>query len=267
MIETGLFIIIGIYFSGTGNTKHCVEYFTSRVEIGTECFSIEDRRAVAKLNESDKHDTVVFGFPVYYSNIPKIAKDFIYRNKAAFKGKKVFIITTKGLFNAFAVGYAREIFMECGAEFIGSLQLNMPDNIRDMFVMEICFTKNYKKVIIKAYNKITKAAEKFIAGSLPKSGLNPFNYIIGFLLKILWFYPKTDKYIKAPKVNPGKCTGCGKCEKLCPMRNIKITDGKAVSGGMCTICYRCFNNCPVKALTVLGNKVYDQYTFDSANFK
>ena len=253
--------MLGIYFSGTGNTRHCVERFVSEIDSNTKCFSIEDNGVI---NEMEQQKTIVFGFPIYYSNIPKIAKDFISENKKSFADKKVFIITTKGLFNAFGVGYARRMFKDCGAEFIGSLQLNMPDNIRDMLIMEIAFSKNYKKVIDKADRKIIKAAEKFKAKNPTKSGLNPFNYIIGFILKILWFYPKTDKYINAPKVVHDKCNGCGKCVKLCPMQNLKIADGKAVSSAQCTICYRCFNNCPAKALTILGNKVYDQYNFEKA---
>ena len=37
---------------------------------------------------------------------------------------------------------------------------------------------------------------------------------------------------------------CGKCEKLCPMNNIKIVDNKVVQNNQCTMCYRCINNCP-----------------------
>jgi len=252
--------MIGIYFSGTGNTKYCVERFASLADANAKSLSIEDKTVISELSAQE---TIIFGFPIYYSNIPKIAKDFITKNKDVFANKKVYIITTKGLFNAFGVGYAVRLFKDCGAEFIGSSQFNMPDNIRDMLIMEIAFGKNYKKTIEKADKKIANATAKFKSGKLQKSGLNPLNYIIGFFLNILWFYPKTDKYINAPKINADKCSGCGKCVKLCPMSNIKIVDGKAFSADKCTICYRCFNNCPAKALTILGRKVYDQYTFEN----
>ena len=253
--------MIGIYFSGTGNTRHCVERFVSAIDGDSKCYSIEDGEAINALKQQK---TVVFGFPVYYSNLPKIVKDFITENKDSFKDKKVFIIATKGLFNAFGVGYARRMFADCGAEFIGSLQPIMPDNIRDLKIMEVAFDYSKDgKIIEKANVKIARAAEKFKSGKRMKSGLNPLNYIIGFFLKILWFYPKTDKYITAPKVDLTKCNGCGKCVELCPMRNIEIADKKAVSGDKCTVCYRCFGNCPTQALTVLGDKVYGQYDIGS----
>jgi len=255
--------MVGIYFSGTDNTRLCVERFVSAIDNSANSYSIENKESVTALLQ---HETVVFGFPVYYSNLPKIAKDFIAENRQDFKGKKVYIITTKGLFNAFGVGYARRMFADCGAEYIGSSQFNMPDNIRDMLIMEMAFSKNYRKIIDKADRKILKAAAKFKAGKPTKSGFNPLNYMLGFFLKILWFYPKTDEYITAPKVNAEKCNGCGKCAELCPMNNIKIVGGKAVSSAKCTICYRCFNNCPTKALTILGSKVYDQYSITGEDY-
>ncbi|MCL2086282.1 MAG: EFR1 family ferrodoxin [Oscillospiraceae bacterium] len=252
--------MLGIYFSGTGNTRHAVERFVSEVDSTAKSLSIEDGGI---LDELEKNEMFVFGFPVYYSNIPKIAKDFIIENKASFKGKKVFIIATKGLFNAFGVGYARRIFADCGAEFIGSSQFNMPDNIRDLKIMEVAFDYSKDgKILEKTDKKIAKAADKFKASKRQKSGLNPLNYIIGFFLKILWFYPNTDSYITAPKVDTEKCNSCGLCVKLCPMKNLTIADEKAVSGDKCTVCYRCFGNCPTQALTVLGDKVYGQYVFE-----
>lgn len=253
--------MIGIYFSGTGNTSYCVKKFTSSIDKNIKCFSIEDNNII---NEIKQHKIIILGFPIYYSNIPKIVKDFLSYNKKIFKGKKVFFITTKGVFNAFGVGYAVKTIKNFGGSFIGSLQLNMPDNIRDMLIMEILFSKKYSNIIVKADMRIEKAAIKFKENKTVISGLTPFNYIIGFILKHLWFYPKTDAYISAPNINYDKCNGCGKCASLCPTKNINVINKKAVCADKCTLCYRCFNNCPQKAITVLGKKVYDQYTFEKS---
>jgi ferredoxin/flavodoxin len=248
--------MIGIYFSGTGNTKHCVERFVFEIDSNAKCFSIEDKGLFSELF---KHDTVVFGFPIYYSNVPKIVKDFITENQSSFRNKKVFIIATKGMFNAYGIVCAAKMFRTCGAEISGSLQLIMPDNIRDLLIMELAFTKKYGKVIAKADNKIEKAAKRFKTDKPTESGLSVLNHTVGFVLKILPFYPKTDKYIKAPEIDNAKCSKCGLCTKICPMKNLILSENRIISGENCTMCYRCFNNCPQKALTVLGNKVYDQY--------
>jgi len=44
------------------------------------------------------------------------------------------------------------------------------------------------------------------------------------------------------------CVGCGTCERVCPMNNIKIVDGKSIIGDVCTTCLACFHWCPVEAI-------------------
>ena len=65
----------GIYFSGTGNTKFCVERFLER--LGGKAYSIEDGGAAKALAEDTE---IVLGYPIYYSNLPVIMRDFITRN-------------------------------------------------------------------------------------------------------------------------------------------------------------------------------------------
>ncbi len=45
------------------------------------------------------------------------------------------------------------------------------------------------------------------------------------------------------------CTGCGICEKICPVHTIRISDtGKPVWGKACTQCLGCINRCPAHAI-------------------
>jgi Pyruvate/2-oxoacid:ferredoxin oxidoreductase delta subunit len=138
----------------------------------------------------------------------------------------------------------------------------MPENIRDLRVtMLYTGEKLDKKMIKKADKKIAQATEMFKNGVYTRSGLTPLNYIVGMVLNWLPFYPKTDKYITAPKVNAAKCDGCVNCVKLCPMGNISIAEKRVSSGNKCTVCYRRCKRCPAQALTVLGKQVYGQYNF------
>ena len=43
--------MIGIYLSGTGNTKHCVEKLLSIIEPGAEAFPIESEISIDKIKE------------------------------------------------------------------------------------------------------------------------------------------------------------------------------------------------------------------------
>ena len=64
--------MIGIYFSGTGNTKYCVDKFLKEYDCSKNSFSIEDNETLEMIKESNE---IVIGYPVQYSNIPEILRD------------------------------------------------------------------------------------------------------------------------------------------------------------------------------------------------
>lgn len=49
----------GVYFSGTGNSKYCVETFLREYGVGGQAVSIEDKNAVAEIQ---KHEEIVMGY-------------------------------------------------------------------------------------------------------------------------------------------------------------------------------------------------------------
>ena len=44
--------MIGVYFSGTGNTKFCVDKFLKEYDCSKNTFSIEDKEALEMIKES-----------------------------------------------------------------------------------------------------------------------------------------------------------------------------------------------------------------------
>ena len=53
------------------------------------------------------------------------------------------------------------------------------------------------------------------------------------------------------KINDN-CTTCGVCTKVCPVRNIKIENGKAEykDAAACEACLACAHACPSKNITI-----------------
>ena len=47
---------------------------------------------------------------------------------------------------------------------------------------------------------------------------------------------------------PAHCVGCGICEKICPMDNIRLVAERPVFGGNCISCLACFHWCPQEAI-------------------
>lgn len=168
------------------------------------------------------------------------------------------MIATMGLFSGDGAGVSARLLGKYGAEISGGLHVKMPDCIGDVGLLKKPPEEN-AKTIGKAAQKIGEAAERFRNGKAPREGLGVLDRIAGAFGQRLWFGGKVKNYANLPKIDGEKCIGCGACERLCPMGNIKVEKGRAVSGSRCTMCYRCFSECPERAITLIGKRVIIQY--------
>lgn len=246
-----------VYLSGSGNTKHIVTLLLN--ELGNTGVSAPVESADAE--RALEGEEIIIAYPTMFSNIPYLIRDFINSHKDAWKGKKIFLITTMGLFAGDGTGCAARLLKKYGAEITGGLQIVMPDSIGDCKALKKSKEQN-KAVIEKADKRVTEAAKKIREGNYPKEGLSFAAHLAGLFGQRLWFYNKTTGYTDKVKIDPAKCIGCGICARNCPTRNIKIEDGKAVASSKCTMCYRCINHCPKQAMTLLGKTLYEQPTYE-----
>lgn len=201
--------MIGIYFSGTGNSKHAIEVFLRAYDAKANAFSIENNSVFEEIKTQEE---IVFAYPVQYSTVPKILRDFIIENNDLWRNKKV-------------------------------LKRSLEKN---------------KQLVKDAERKIEKAVNRMKAGKPTREGIGWISRMFGFLGQRLWFGNKTKHYSDKLKIDAQECVGCGKCARICPMKNIELVDGKCVVGNQCTMCYRCVNYCPKQAITLLGKKVIEQ---------
>lgn len=245
--------MIGICFSGTGNTRHCTEVFLRELEGEYKLYPMENKESISAIRNSND---IVFSYSIQFSNTPKFVRDFIIENAELWKGKNIFIIVTMGLFSGDGTGVSARLFKKYGANIIGGLHLKMPDSIGDEKVLKKTIDRN-KEIVKAAEVKIKKSVEAFKDGNATQEGLSIFNQFLGLFGQRLYFYNKTKDYSNKLKINKDKCTGCGKCIKICVMNNIELSGSKAISKNKCTMCYRCVSNCPNKAITLLGKEVVE----------
>ncbi|PWJ71014.1 4Fe-4S binding protein [Ruminococcaceae bacterium R-25] len=246
-----------IYLSGSGNTKHIVTLLLNELGSTGICAPIESEDAMKAL----EGDEIILAYPTMFSNIPYLVRDFINSHETIWKSKKIFLITTMGLFAGDGTGCAARLLKKYGAEITGGLQIVMPDSIGDCKALKKTKEQN-KAIIEKANKRIIEAAKQMKAGNYPKEGLSFAAHLAGLFGQRLWFYNKTTGYTDKLKIDPDKCIGCGICAKNCPTQNIKIENGKAVASSKCTMCYRCIDHCPKQAMTLLGKTLHEQPTYE-----
>lgn len=243
---------IGIYFSGTGNSRIALKEFLDKLVEDYNISSIEDENIKKLIEDSDE---IFLSYPIYYSNIPLILRNFIVDNKSIWKGKKVFIIATMGLFSGDGAGCSARLLKKYGANIVGGLHLKMTDCIIDVSLLKKSDVQE-EKILEKTIKKINRSANLYRNHKMTKDGLNVFNHIAGLFGQRLWFYKMTNSYKDKPKINREKCINCNKCVKNCPMNNLIIGKSGEISNmKKCTLCYRCVHICQEKAITILGKNI------------
>ena len=247
------------YLSGTGNTEHCIKKLVCCLDASAPIIAIEDQAAATVIKE---FDFIVLGYPVQFSNAPKMVRDFICRHASIWNGKKVLCVATMGAFSGDGAGCSARLLKKSGAIVLGGLHLKMPDSVCDSKLLKKSREEN-RKIIQQAEEKIERTVNKIKRGKFPQEGLNLFSHLAGLFGQRLWFYGKTKKYSDRLKINHTLCIGCGTCTNLCPMSNIEMKDHKAIAKGKCTMCYRCISKCPTRAITLIGKEVVEQYRLEN----
>lgn len=228
-----------LWFSGTGNSHYVAEKIAN--ETGDKLFSINKSMKMDEpYNGNDENLVVVV--PTYAWRIPKVVDKWL--RDSNFEGaKRIWYVMTCGGDIGGAAKYNRKTSIDMGLEYMGTLEIVLPDNYIIMFKPESEETS--KRLFAEAEPKIAEAIEKLKARkpfAEPKAGLykkfmsaaiNPgFNWS----LKIAGYHIDD------------KCIGCGKCVESCPLNNIKLVDGKPEWGNNCTQCMACISYCPTNAI-------------------
>lgn len=245
--------MVGVYLSGTGNTKYCVEKLISLIDKSAEVIAIESPNVIKAI---EQNEMIFIGYPTQFSNAPYMVRDFIKKNAGIWKHKKVLCIATMGAFSGDGAGCTARLLKKYGATILGGVHIRMPDSVCDSRLLKKTLEEN-RSIIARADEKIENIASQMAKGIYPKEGITLIAHLVGLFGQRLWFYKKTRDYSDKLKIN-NNCVGCGKCASVCPMNNLFIKDNIAMSNDRCTMCYRCISLCSKRAITLLGNEVIEQ---------
>lgn len=230
-----------IYFTGTGNSRYVAESIA--FHNNDELVSANDFIRNYKIAEFASESPYVFVSPTYAWRIPRIFSDFI--ENGTFAGNdSVYFVMTYGTDIGNANLYLRKLCERKNFKYKGVTGVLMPENYIAMFEA----TEEAKsKLIIDEADKTILGISEIIANgkSLPieSSGIIA-NIKSRFINPVFYFSAVSAKGFSVTD----KCISCGKCEKLCPLGNIKLQNGKPVYGERCTHCMACICACPTEAI-------------------
>lgn len=228
-------------FSGTGNSRYIADKIADALD--DEVISVNDRLKAADYGKIETEKPLVFVSPTYAWRMPRVMREWIEKTDFP-KGAKAWFVMTCGSEIGNAAKYNRELADEKGFIYMGTHGIRMPENYTAMF--PVPGAEKIKKIISAADGEISKTVPALKAG---KPFVTPRHNLYD---KAMSGIVNPAFYSMCVKADPFRvldsCIGCGKCEQLCPLNNIKLVSGKPSWGESCTHCMACINYCPAEAI-------------------
>jgi ferredoxin/flavodoxin len=228
---------IVFYFTGTGNSLKVAKTIAKELE-NVEIVSMNK---FEKCNLEKHYDSIGFVYPVYYWGVPRIVRNFIERIDLSNNSNAYFYaIATYGGFLGNGISQLNELLKDKH-----KIELNYGQKLKMFGNYIIAYDMN-KKV-----SKITNRSDKKMIPILNAIKNKKNKHIKKSWKKFDSFYYKYIDTLKTMdqdyNINDS-CTGCGICEGICPVKNIKIISGRPNFKHSCEQCLSCIQYCPQKAI-------------------
>ena len=245
------------FFSGTGNARAAANWFTSTARENGWDTTLTDLSALKKrrLKHPPEKDLIGFFCPTHGFNLPPIMLHFIFRYPRK-RGQRVILLNTRAgmkmgkLFLPGLSGMALwlpALVMLLKGYRIGSLKsIDLPSNW-------ISLHPGIKpRVVDSMYQRRKRQTEDFARKILAgRSEFRPLRSLvldiavtpIGFLYYFFGRFVLGKTFIATRD-----CTRCDICVKQCPVKAIKIVDGRCFWTHNCESCMHCINVCPHRAI-------------------
>ena len=229
-----------LYFTGTGNSAFAAKRIAA--SLGDEVLDLQE-----KLKSGDHSVMVsecpwVIASPVYAWQMPHIVRDWLAATELQGSRDIYFVLTCGG--NIAAAGnYAKALCEERGMNYRGCAGIVMPENYIAMFAAP---AEPEAREIVKAALPAIDAVSAHIAAGepIPEKITAAQKFMSSVINKGFYAGAIKDKKFTVSDA----CTGCGACERNCPLNNITLRDGKPVWNGNCTHCMACICRCPQGAI-------------------
>ncbi len=235
-----------IYFSGTGNSAYVAKKVAD--SIGDDVLDLFERIRCKDYSPLKSDRPFVVCAPTYAWRIPHVVSDFLAKTRLE-GNSRIYFLMTCGDDIGNAEKHLKKLCSKIGKDYMGCAYFRMPENYIAMFTAPN--KEQASRIIAKQTDNITAAANVIaevktldtvkvnLTGKLKSGIVNTAFY--SFCVSAKKFYATE------------KCVSCSKCEKLCPLSNITIKNGKPVWGKNCTHCMACICKCPTEAIEY-GNK-------------
>lgn len=248
------------YYTGTGNSLWTARLFAKQMK-NAKVLSMTSAKWEAELK---KADAVGLVFPVHMWGVPNLALQFI-KKLDNYPDKYFFVAAVNAGQVSRTLIQLKKAMRALGLKLYAGFDIVLPSNYIPWGGPEP--EAERQKQFRAAEDKIKKAAGILLKKETMPVEKGPlWQRIVFTILYRLTFkmIPKMDKDFWVDD----KCNSCGICEKICPVNNVALTDGKPVWQHHCEQCLACIQWCPRESIQ-LGKKTpqYERYHHPDVKIK
>lgn len=226
------------YFSGTGNSEWIARQLAEKTHD-----TVKSMTDMVKANQSPppvgEQEVLGIVFPIYAWSTPKYVMDFAKRIKVH-KKAFVFAVATCESETGLAFSWLRPYI-----RIDSCYTVVMPNNFV-VWGYGTNYESYHRRIIAASREKLGPMAEHILARKKDhKSTPGALPLLKSFIIAPLFRLSRSDRRFYADD----KCVGCGKCEAVCPISDIRLVNGRPVwQHKKCMQCCACINRCPVRAI-------------------
>jgi len=190
---------------------------------------------------ADTADMIGFVFPVYYWSIPEAVKEFLTKliiNPKAY----IFAVSTPGCINGHSFEDLDRLMKEKGGMLSYAKILYSVANLAVAYPP----MPSPSLRVPATERKLTKIAREIAEGKIrkyPKAAFLTRLLYPHVMLKYSGGVHEADKGYQICDT----CISCGTCQKVCPVGNIVMQDGRPSFQHHCSFCMACVAYCPKNA--------------------
>lgn len=247
------------YFSATGNSQYAAEKIAAAT--GDRLISIgQALRDGHDAYDITKDEYLGFVVPTFAWTLPGVVAEFIEKlSLTGCENQYVYGVFTCGESTGSEAAALKVILKSKGITLGRTFDLVMPDNF--IIWSDVPspaqldgILNNADKVLARIITAVITKLPGDVDAGTPKDLYMPMEEISTS--------KKTSKFYADEK-----CTSCGLCMELCPMRCIKADEnGRPLWEGTCTLCLSCLHRCPAQAIQY-GKDTQNKGRFVNPNVK
>ena len=240
-----------VYFSQSGTTAQVAESIASGLRAEgyeVDLFNINGQQPP----DIRGYNVLGFGSPVYYFRPPFSVTNYL-KNLPELDGMPAFVFVMHGTYRFDTGNMIRRALATKGAKEVGYFHAHGHDLFVGYLKEGYLFSPNHPSdtelVEAEAFGHDIAAHVGDKHYIRPEEDLTPaLIYRLGRFFTGHWFV--NNFYTRLFRLDRDKCTVCGLCIKLCPMKNISEGNNRyPVWGRNCLLCFTCELTCPEKAIT------------------